>query len=153
MDVSISNQQTQLPIEAARLEQAARGILDEAGYAAGRLSIAVVDDATIHALNRRHLAHDYPTDVLSFPLDAEGDRLEGEVVVSAETALANAAEYGWPAENELLLYVIHGTLHLTGYGDKTDDEARAMRDAEARWLRACGVAPPEVAPPEGASQR
>ena len=48
--------------------------------------MAVVDDPTIHDLNRRFLDHDEPTDVLSFMLDDEGGRLEGDVIVSADTA-------------------------------------------------------------------
>lgn len=142
MDVEIANQQSALAIDEERLRNSAAAILRDAGYAEGSLSLAVVDDPTIHELNVRHLAHDYPTDVLSFALLDEPPRLEGEVIVSADTALTNAAEYGWPAEDELLLYVIHGVLHLAGHRDKADDEVAAMRAAEARYLRLAGVEPP-----------
>ena len=59
-----------------------------------QVSIAVVDDPTIHELNRRFLQHDYPTDVLSFVLEQQDGRLEGEVIVSTDTAVAQAGEYG-----------------------------------------------------------
>ena len=62
--------------------------------------------------------HDWPTDVLSFVLDDDDGHLEGEVIISADTAAAAAAEVGWPAAAEQLLYVIHGMLHLVGYRDK-----------------------------------
>ena len=52
--------------------------------------MAVVNDPVIHELNRRFLEHDYPTDVLSFALERDGDLLEGEVVVSADTARRTA---------------------------------------------------------------
>lgn len=142
MDVEIANQQSALPIDEDRLRSSAAAILRDAGYAEGSLSLAVVDDPTIHGLNVRHLAHDYPTDVLSFALVDEPPRLEGEVIVSADTAITNAADYGWAAADELLLYVIHGVLHLAGHRDKADDEVAAMRAAEERYLRQAGVEPP-----------
>lgn len=152
MNIEIANQQTTLSIDEDRIRRIANTILADAGYVEGELSIAVVDDPTIHVLNVRHLQHDYPTDVLSFALLDEPPRLEGEVIVSADTAAENALEYGWPAEDELLLYVIHGTLHLTGRRDKADDEVAAMRAAEAKYLRLAGIDPPALVAEENSSQ-
>ncbi|TWT47318.1 rRNA maturation RNase YbeY [Botrimarina hoheduenensis] len=144
MNVLIANQQQRLVVDEERVAAVARQLLTEAGYTQGELSVAVVDDPTIHALNVRHLQHDYPTDVLSFTLLDSPPRIEGEVIVSAETAADNAVDYGWSADSELLLYVIHGVLHLVGYRDKTDDEISEMRAAEARALAAFGVALPSA---------
>ncbi len=94
--------------------------------------MAAVDDRTIHQLNRRYLDHDYPTDVLSFVLEEGPGTVEGEIIVSGDTAAASAPGYGWPAQDELLLYVIHGMLHLVGYDDKSPADAARMRQAEAR---------------------
>src|SRR5215211_4469736 len=77
------------------LRQAAEAILADAGVERGSLSIAIVDDPTIHQLNKQYLQHDYPTDVLSFVLEHEADRLEGEVIVSADTAIRSAAQLNW----------------------------------------------------------
>ena len=85
------------------------------------------------------------------PFDARGNRTTKEWVqgiVSADTAVEYALDYGWPAEDELLLYVIHGTLHLAGHRDKADDEVVAMRDAEAKYLRLAGIEPPALAAEE-----
>lgn len=142
MDTEIANQQSALAVDEDRMRRVAEAILRDAGYSEGALSVAVVDDPTIHELNVRHLAHDYPTDVLSFALTDEPPLLEGEVIVSADTAIENARDYGWAAEDELLLYVVHGVLHLAGHRDKADDEVAAMRAAEARYLRLAGVEPP-----------
>ena len=142
LSIEITNEQSILDFDAARLEGAAEAIVRDAGITEGQLSVAVVDDATIHELNRRFLEHDYPTDVLSFVLEREGRRLEGEVVASAETAARAAAEYGWPADDELLLYVVHGTLHLVGHDDRTSGQRAAMRRQERRYLAAVGVRPP-----------
>src|SRR6478736_5011830 len=87
-----------------------------------------------HELNRQFLNHDYPTDVLSFALQDDGNHLEGEVIISADTAAAAAAELGCTPAAEQLLYVIHGMLHLVGYRDKAPAEAHEMRLAEAQFL-------------------
>jgi len=152
MNIEIANHQTTLSIDEDRIRRVSLAILADAGYSEGDLSVAVVDDPTIHELNVRHLQHDYPTDVLSFALRDEPPRLEGEVIVSADTAVEYALDYGWPAEDELLLYVIHGTLHLAGHRDKADDEVAAMRGAEAKYLRLAGVEPPTLAAEETPSQ-
>src|SRR5690606_30793878 len=118
-------------IDAARLEAAVRGVLAEAKIARAEVSVAVVDNATIWRLNREHLDHDWATDVLSYRLDegSDDEPLEGQIVVSAEMAESRAAEFGWSAADELLLYVIHGALHLVGYEDHSDEQREAMRAA------------------------
>ena len=114
-------------------------IVRDAGCSEVTLSIAVVDDSTIHRLNREFLDHDEPTDVISFVLEREGERLDGEVIASAETAIAAAREIGWPAADELLLYVIHGTLHLVGFDDLTAEARAEMRGRERHYLALMGV--------------
>lgn len=139
LSIELSNEQETLEFDENRLKQAAQGILLEAGFSTGSLSIAIVDDPTIHELNRQFLAHDYPTDVLSFLLEQEGSRLEGEVIASADTAIRAALQFGWPADDELLLYVVHGTLHLIGHDDASDELRATMRAAERRCLAQFGV--------------
>jgi probable rRNA maturation factor len=140
LKIDVSNCHDTRSVEEQRLRQAAEAILRDSAIGHAELSIAIVDDATIQPLNRQYLGHDYPTDVLSFLLDRQENRLEGEVVVSVETAARAAAEYGWSTGDELLLYVIHGMLHLVGHDDATPDEQAAMRRHEQRYLAAFGVA-------------
>ena len=139
IDIELTDQQSTLPVDAQRLKQAARLILEEHGPDSVQVSIAVVDDLAIHELNRRFLQHDYPTDVLSFVLEQQPGRLEGEVIVSTDTALAQAGEYGVQPDDELLLYVIHGVLHLVGFDDKSPDLLRQMRCAEQHYLEQFGI--------------
>ncbi len=139
--VEVSNE-TDAAIEAARVAAAVQIALAEAGCGEATVSVAIVDDPTIHRLNRQFLEHDYPTDVLSFVLE-EPPRLEGEIVASIDTARTEAAAVGWNAEDELLLYVVHGALHLAGYLDKDPADAQEMRDAERAILERLGV---KVAP-------
>ncbi len=137
--IALVNEQSGHPVNDAQLTKAAAAILEDSPFSSAVISLAVVDDETIHELNRRHLEHDYPTDVLSFVLEDDGDHLEGEVILSADTAATIAAELGHPAADEQLLYVIHGMLHLVGYDDKSSADAEEMRAAEARFLHKFGV--------------
>lgn len=140
--ILLANEQTTHPVDAERLQTAVRMVLEESPYDSAAISLAVVDDAAIHKLNRRYLDHDWPTDVLSFVLEARDDHLRGEVVISADAAAAMAAEYGWTPDEEQLLYVIHGTLHLIGLDDQSPDDAARMRAAEREYLHKLGIEMP-----------
>jgi probable rRNA maturation factor len=137
--IAVSNQQLRHPVDKTQLTEAATAVLQESSFSSAAISLAVVDDETIRELNRRHLEHDWPTDVLSFVLEDDGDHLEGEVILSADTAATAADELDHSPAEEQLLYVIHGMLHLVGYDDKADENAQEMRAAEARYLRQFGV--------------
>ena len=140
--IDLANQQSALVPNEAELIRAIEGVLREARIAEAEISLAVVEDRSMHELNRKYLDHDWPTDVLSFVLDRDEQRIEGQLIVSADTAIANASEYGWAAEAELLLYVVHGALHLVGYLDDTPEAKQAMREAERRHLAPFGLLPP-----------
>lgn len=142
IEIDVNNQQSALPVDQTRLCEAVQNVLGEAGIRRGEVSIAVVDDREMQQLNARYLDHDWPTDVLSFVHDADQGWLEGEIIVSADTALRQAARFGWSAADELLLYVIHGALHLIGHDDHRDEDRAAMRAAERRHLRVWGLSPP-----------
>lgn len=134
IEIEIANRQSSLAVDREQLTQVARAVLQDHGPATCRVSIAVVDDPTIHQLNRQYLQHDYATDVLSFVLEQSAESLEGEVVVSSDTAQTQAHHYGWSPADELLLYVIHGLLHLVGYDDQSDAARHEMRCAEGIYL-------------------
>jgi probable rRNA maturation factor len=137
--IALVNQQSGHLVSETQLVDAATAVLQDSAFSSAAISLAVVDDETIHELNRRHLDHDWPTDVLSFVLEGDGDHLEGEVILSADTAATVAEELGNRAAEEQLLYVIHGMLHLVGYDDKSDADAEEMRAAEARYLQQFGA--------------
>jgi probable rRNA maturation factor len=91
-----------------------------------------------------------PTDVLTFELehDSRGRCTAGEVVVCVPYAKRTAKQHGTTVERELLLYCLHGLLHLTGHDDRDDISYRKMHAAEDRILTAIGVGP-VFAPPPG----
>lgn len=140
--ILIANEQATLSIDETRLITAVRSVLEASDFSTAFISIAVVDDPKIHEINRQFLEHDYPTDVISFVLEETETRLEGELVISADTAISNSQEYGWPAENELLLYAVHGCLHLIGYRDHHPEEKAEMLSAEAEHLQKLGISIP-----------
>jgi probable rRNA maturation factor len=156
-EIALVNEQPRHPVNQQQLCDAARAVLGDTDLESASISIAVVDDDTIHALNRQYLEHDWPTDVLSFVLERRENHLEGEIILSADTAAAAAADAGWPVTAEQLLYVIHGTLHLIDYRDKTLAEAKTMRAAEAKYLRQFGFDSPTIqeggAVPQGTRAR
>jgi probable rRNA maturation factor len=138
--VEVCSAQGVLEIDADRLSGLARRVLRGEGITRASISLALADDATLHRLNREHLHHDWPTDVISFVLsDPDESELTGEVVVSAEMAVATAAQVAADPWAELALYVVHGLLHLCGYDDTTADAASAMRAAEDRALKREGL--------------
>jgi probable rRNA maturation factor len=103
-----------------------------------------VDSPHIHRLNKQFLGHDEPTDVLTFPYTEPGAKsLEGEVVIGHEVAKENAADRGHDPGLELMLYVIHGCLHLCGYTDTDDAGAAEMRTKEREYLAKLGL--PDIA--------
>ncbi len=134
------------PLDFAQLKAAARAVLEGEGVAAAKVTVAFVDDAHIHRLNKQYLNHDEPTDVLTFPYSGPpqpGQKLEGEVVVGYQVATEYAADRGHGVDTELLLYVVHGCLHLCGYTDGDAKGAARMRARERHYLTHLGL--PDIA--------
>jgi probable rRNA maturation factor len=115
------------------------------------LTIVLVDDATIHDLNRRFLAHDEPTDVITFALDEADDdpfvlptaadfRQLGEIYISCERAAAQSAEWGSEPRREVRFLVAHGILHLLGWDDATAEARVAMLARQETLLADWAVA-------------
>ncbi|HEY2784504.1 MAG TPA: rRNA maturation RNase YbeY [Fimbriiglobus sp.] len=137
--VSVANPYEQ-PLDFPALKAAGKAVLDGEGIREGKVTLAFVNNPHIHRLNKQFLDHDEPTDVLTFPSSEPGaKKLEGEVVIGYEVAAEYAADRGIPVEQEMLLYVIHGCLHLCGYDDKNAKAAKDMRAKEREYLGALGL--------------
>lgn len=142
--IDVANLQRAVPVDRRQFRRAVRLVLRDAGIVDAIVSLAVVDDATIRQLHHRYLGKDTTTDVLSFVLEQDAGMLEGEIIVGAETACRQAPRFGWTAENELLLYVIHGALHLVGYDDRTPRKRALMHRRQSEYLARLGIAREEV---------
>jgi probable rRNA maturation factor len=136
---TIVDENIALPGDENGLKLAAHAAAAFRGYDSGEIVIRVTDDKVIHQLNRDHLGHDYPTDVISFAYRNDKPAVEGELAVSADTARQRAAELGWPASHELVLYVVHGVLHITGMDDHDAGDRAQMRKAEQSILLQLGI--------------
>jgi probable rRNA maturation factor len=106
------------------------------------LSVVIVDDARMAALHQQYLNDPSTTDVLTFDLrDQPAGPLEGEICLCRDEAARRAAERGHDVSRELLLYAVHGLLHLLGYDDHEVDAHAAMHAKEDELLTAIGVGP------------
>ena len=141
--VSINNQQDFVEVDQQRVINAIQLVLTGHAITSADVSVGIVDDPRMHVLNRVHLGHDNPTDVLSFVYEATSNTIDGELIVSAETARRAGAEHGLATPDELLLYIVHGTLHLLGYDDQTNESQCEMRAGESHFLKQLGINLPE----------
>jgi probable rRNA maturation factor len=140
IEIEISDTQGHLRTDHPSLSGLARRALQAEGIERASISLALVDNATIHEVNRRHLGHDWPTDVISFRLSEPGDPvLTGEIIISAEMAAETARRAGVDPAAELALYLVHGLLHLCGYDDQSAEDIEAIRRREREILYAEGL--------------
>lgn len=134
--LELVNSQEAIAIDLPRLRAAAeqavplclaRGLPEGNVLAAlEEIEVSIVDDGAIASVHAEFLDDPAPTDVITFD--------HGEILVSAETAAARASEFGNPIDRELALYIVHGLLHLAGYGDKSPPEFETMRSAQEEVL-------------------
>jgi probable rRNA maturation factor len=142
--LEILDEQDTLVVDLEKIRTICERILADHQIHSGKINVVLVDSETIHRYNIDFLHHDYPTDVISFPIEdrrSEG-YLEGEILVCSEVAKDRSAEFGWTAEEELLLYVVHGMLHLTGFDDTTPEQQAAMQEQERNFLAVLGLQVP-----------
>lgn len=146
-DISVEVTVDAPELDAAALPVLAARVMEGEGVAPGTaLAILVTDDDEIRAMNRQFLGIDEPTDVLSFPDEADefvvaggGEPLLGDIAIAIETAARQAAEAGHSLDAEVAHLLVHGILHLCGYDhvDNPAEEAR-MRAREEHYLGGMG---------------
>ena len=151
-DIQI-DEQFENDVDASLIEQAIAAALVAEGVAGAiEVSVLVTDDTTLHQLNRDYRNIDAPTDVLSFADDEESDaptsfvrppdapRYLGDLAISYERVVAQAAEYGHSRARELAFLTVHGILHLLGYDhERGDAEQAAMRAREEVIMQQIGL--------------
>ena len=139
-----ADEQADVDVDVERWTGLARAAVLAEG-ARGELTLTFVDRVEMAELNREHLGHDGPTDVLSFPLDAGDDAgapgatgvpvLLGDVVVCPAVAADQAAAHAGTLEDELALLVVHGVLHVLGHDHAEPAETAVMRARELDLLQ------------------
>lgn len=135
-------------VDVAALQELALRVMAGEDVAAGTgLAILITDDDEVRAMNHQFLGIDEPTDVLSFPDEADDfvqgmadEPLLGDIAIALPTAMRQAQGIGHSINAELAHLLTHGILHLCGYDhvDSTEDEAR-MRQREEHYLGDLGA--------------
>ena len=109
-------------------------IANSEGYKIKKIFYNYISERNIKDLNKRHLSHNYSTDILTFDY-SQGEGIVSEIYIAPKKVEKNAKKYSQTTENELLRVISHGLLHLCGYNDITNDEAREMRLKEEHYLK------------------
>ena len=120
-------------------------VVEEHGFEVATLNYLFCDDEYILEVNRKHLNHDYFTDIITFDYTIpevrdENDtvvrkgRVAGDMVISLDTVLTNAEKFGFTPFEELLRVIIHGVLHMFGINDKGPGEREIMEEHENKAL-------------------
>lgn len=173
-DITIARVSRQAGIDETLLIGVIENALRRQRVSRAVISVALVDDADMAQLNKRHLGHDGSTDVLTFNMsdDADGDPtddkgaarpnlsgrdlprsehgqaaldhatrpvIEGEIVISVDTAAREADRRKHSLDAELALYAVHGTLHLLGHDDQDEEQAERMHTVEDEVLASAGL--------------
>jgi len=137
--ISVTNLNRSYRIDKGMVERIAGRILRSkvrSGMVA--LDMVFLSDARIRRFNRIYKNSDRPTDVLSFglyPPAGRGQPAAAQVLISVDRAVMSAPRYGSSASRELVLYIIHGLLHLVGYEDEEPVRKREMAREEERLIR------------------
>lgn len=109
------------------------GVARDHGTRIDQLTYVLMSDRALLQFNRRYLAHDELTDVITFPVESNNG-VAGDVLISYDRVRDNASAFGVGAHHELRRVMVHGLLHLLGHGDKTKAQEQAMRRTEDRYL-------------------
>lgn len=110
-----------------------KSVAEGYGFKVGELGYMFCSDQRLLEINKEYLGHDYFTDIITFDY-VEGNVINGDIAISVDTVAKNAKEYGVTFEQELMRVMIHGVLHLTGQGDKSEEEFAEMKRKEGEAL-------------------
>ena len=132
--INILNLQKKIPVGKLLLSKirtvVRQTILSETVKESPEISVCLVDDKMMKRLNRKYFGKNTSTDVIAFNT--------GDIAVSTDTAAINSQVFKTTPPDELLLYVIHGTLHVLGYDDKTAGQRTVMENKSEKILKKFG---------------
>jgi len=126
------------PHEIQAIREALHQLIEASGHRCIRYTIEIVDDARMSLLHERWKGDASTTDVLTFSMAPEGALVDGDVAICLDEAQRCAAELGHDRVRELVLYALHGFLHLTGHDDHEEDAYHRMHAEEDRLLDSIG---------------
>ena len=152
MTVLLENRQKHIMVDDGMkgiAQRAVDAVFEKEDFPYGyEVSITLVDNTAIAALNREYRGVDAATDVLSFAmmegeefldLNEDGEAIMGDIIISMEKVADQAEEYGHSIEREFAFLVVHGTLHLLGYTHDGQRDTKRMRQREEEILEGLGL--------------
>lgn len=122
--------------DSRRVKEWLMALITEEKRRTGEIAIIWCSDNYILEVNKKYLNHNYFTDIITFDYSSE-NIIAGDLFISLDSVRANALEYNEGKgvfHVELRRVMAHGVLHLCGYGDKTEEEERLMREKENYYL-------------------
>lgn len=120
-------------VSGLNVEKNIESVLSNENRTLGEINYIFCSDDYLLNINKQYLNHDYYTDVISFDY-SEDNIISGDIFISVDTVRDNAKEYDVEFEKELARVMVHGVLHFIGYKDKTDEDAKLMRQKENQYL-------------------
>ena len=136
--IRVSNQNKKKKINTAGVKKAALSVLRSFRRNNAIIDITFVSRNRIKTLNKKYMGRKGATDVISFLLEerlVSGRALLGDIYISSDVACENSARFETDFPKEILLYTVHGVLHLLGFGDKTRKEKNKIRRLEEKFLK------------------
>lgn len=136
LNVDVATNGIRVPLAKDAIADAVRSVLRSERVRDALISIALLDRAAIARMNRKHLGHGGPTDVISFGFAraTPSDPVVGDIYIAPDVARTNARARGVAVREEMTRLVVHGTLHVLGY-DHPEDDAREQSDMWRRQER------------------
>ncbi|NVK66417.1 MAG: rRNA maturation RNase YbeY [Flavobacteriales bacterium] len=116
-------------LDVALINQWLKDVAHEENHELGEVSMILCSDEHLLEMNRKHLDHDYYTDIITFDYTEE-DVVSGDLFISIDRVKDNANTHKEMFHVELLRVMVHGVLHLLGYKDKSEEEQKLMREKE-----------------------
>jgi probable rRNA maturation factor len=110
-------------------------IIEKENKKPGNLSYIFLSDDELLEMNKQYLDHDDLTDIITFDYSEDFGDISGDIFISIDRVRENANLYSITFLEELARVLAHGVLHICGYGDKSEEDQKVMRDRENHYLR------------------
>jgi probable rRNA maturation factor len=123
-----------LPVNNSEIQFYCNAVLANQGTDGGHATIIFTSDEFLRKMKKKYFNIDVYTDVITFNLEEMDKPLDGEIYISAQRAGENAKKYGVAWKDEIIRLIIHGSLHLLGYDDRTEDEKEIMTSLENKYI-------------------
>ena len=111
-----------------------KGVIIHEKFILSKINVIFCSDSYLLTLNKKHLDHNYYTDILTFDYRTNPKEIYGDLFISQERVIENASSFTVSLDNELLRVVVHGLLHLFGYSDKSKKGKKLMQSMEDFYL-------------------